>query len=316
MVDHKFPNALLAVCDTCGVKRMKKRGEFFYAASVEGPWENVAPPCVEPRPMKSWRDKTIIMFDVETTGLDWTTDSVTEVGIVVGRLDANAEHGVRILEKQQSLVRPTVMPRRQDYEKIEAITHIAYDDLADAPLIDAVCTDIFLLAAAHEDSIAAAYNFDFDHPFIAGAMFARAGMCPPNILRAPAPKLDPYRWIQKRDKYVPSRVNNKGEKIGRHKLTETAARYGLIEVAADGEVQADGAHRADYDAEIALRILAKLAPEMPADLDDVIDYQLASEKEWANNFFGVYLPNKRRQERALARIEAAELARAGASEQE
>jgi DNA polymerase III epsilon subunit-like protein len=307
MPEHKFPNGLLGSCEICGVKRMKRRGDIFYAPSVDGPWENVTPSCVEPAPFRPWRNKTIVMFDVETTGLDWTHDSVTEVGIVVGTLVTDAGE-IKILDRYQSLVRPWVIPKRDDYAAVEAITHISFDELERAPSPTFVANEVLSFLASIEgeesDALAAAYNFDFDHPFLAGSLFARSGVEVPAILRAAAPRLDPYRWVQKIDRFVTGRINNKREKIGRHKLTETALRYGLLRLGADGEIESSRAHRADYDAELALDILGHLANQVPSDLDDLMDYQLASEKEWANNFFGVYLPNKRRQERARMRAEA------------
>lgn len=76
--------------------------------------------------------KTIVVFDIETTGLDPTTDQIIELGAV------KIENG-NIVERFSTFVKPTV---RLSYE-VSNLTHITDDMLQDAPPIELVIKDFY-----------------------------------------------------------------------------------------------------------------------------------------------------------------------------
>lgn len=76
--------------------------------------------------------KTIVVFDIETTGLDPETDQIIELGAV------KIENG-NIIEKFSTFVKPT---KKIPYEVVE-LTGISEDMVADAPPIELVMKDFY-----------------------------------------------------------------------------------------------------------------------------------------------------------------------------
>lgn len=78
------------------------------------------------------KDKTIVVFDIETTGLDFATDQIIELGAV------KIENG-NIIEKFSTFVKPT---KKIPYEVVE-LTGITQDMVEDAPPIEYVIKDFY-----------------------------------------------------------------------------------------------------------------------------------------------------------------------------
>lgn len=215
-----------------------------------------------------------MFLDLETTGLDWRTSVVTEVGLVLGRM---TDAGIVIEDRYSTLVFvPTAF--RAQAQKTAEITGITLDMLTVAPHSAKVCDEVEdFFAAAGEDALLASFNAPFDVPF-ASAMYLRAGESVPPLLCSD-PVLDPLVWSRKIDKY----------KKGGHKLMTVATRYGVVE-----EHELSSAHRADFDAEVGMRVLGALAREVPGDLNELMHWQRVARAEWEANFFAYQMRFKTR----------------------
>ncbi|AKU96419.1 DNA polymerase III alpha subunit [Labilithrix luteola] len=179
-----------------------------------------------------WQEIEIALLDVETTGRDASVDRVVEVGIVVGK-------GGEIVAKYNWLIHPSIpIPA-----EVSAIHHITDDMVADKPRFEAVASEI---AAALRGRVPAAYNAPFDRAFMMSefsrAKFDTAGV--PGLTRD-VEWLDPLIWARDIQSDEKSRA-----------LGDVAARLGI---------SLENAHRAEDDAEAALRVLFALGrdPRMP-----------------------------------------------------
>jgi DNA polymerase III subunit epsilon len=179
-----------------------------------------------------WREIDVALLDVETTGRDASVDRVVELGIAVGRRG-------EIVARYNWLINPG-MPIPAE---VTAIHHITDEMVADKPRFEAVAAEI---ASALKGCVPAAYNAMFDRAFLMGE-FSRAkadGAGAPALSRE-VDWLDPLVWA--RD----IQENEKSRSLG-----DVAARLG---------VTLENAHRAQDDAEAALRVLYALGrdPRMP-----------------------------------------------------
>lgn len=180
----------------------------------------------------SWQEIDIALLDVETTGRDASVDRVVEVGIVVGR------HG-DVVARYNWLINPGIpIPA-----EVTAIHHITDEMVADKPRFEAVASEI---AQALRGCIPAAYNALFDRAFMMSE-FARAKSDTTGVpaLTREVEWMDPLVW---------ARDIQDGEKS--RSLGDVAARLG---------VKLDNAHRAQDDAEAALRVMYLLGrdPRIP-----------------------------------------------------
>lgn len=183
-------------------------------------------------PDASWQEVDVALLDVETTGRDASVDRVVEVGIAVGR------HG-DVVARYNWLINPGIpIPA-----EVSAIHHITDDMVADKPRFEAVAPEI---AQALRGCIPAAYNALFDRAFMMSE-FARAKV---DATGVPALTRD-VEWV---DPLVWARDIQEGEKS--RSLGDVAARLG---------VTLEKAHRAQDDAEAALRVLYLLGrdPRIP-----------------------------------------------------
>jgi DNA polymerase-3 subunit epsilon len=172
-----------------------------------------------------WQEIDVALLDVETTGRDASVDRVVELGIAVGRRG-------EIVARYNWLINPG-MPIPAE---VTAIHHITDEMVADKPRFEAVASEI---ANALRGCVPAAYNALFDRAFLMGE-FSRAkadGTGVPALTRE-VEWLDPLVWA--RD----IQDNEKSRSLG-----DVAARLG---------VQLEKAHRAQDDAEAALRVLYAL----------------------------------------------------------
>jgi DNA polymerase-3 subunit epsilon len=172
-----------------------------------------------------WQDIDVALLDVETTGRDASVDRVVELGIVVGRRG-------EVVSRHNWLINPGIpIPA-----EVTAIHHITDKMVADKPRFEAVAAEI---KAALKGCVPAAYNAMFDRAFVMGE-FSRAkidGSGVPALSRE-VEWLDPLVW---------ARDIQEGEKS--RSLGDVAARLGI---------KLENAHRAEDDAEAALRVLYAL----------------------------------------------------------
>ncbi len=180
----------------------------------------------------AWQELEVALLDVETTGRDASVDRVVEVGIVVGK---NGE----VIEKKNWLINPGMtIP-----DEVIAIHHITNEMVADKPRFEAVAHEI---AAALRGRIPAAYNALFDRAFMMSEFSrAKADVTGVAAMEKQVDWLDPLVW---------ARDIQEGEKS--RALGDVAARLGI---------SLENAHRAEDDAEAALKVLYGLArdPRMP-----------------------------------------------------
>ncbi len=170
-----------------------------------------------------WQEVDVALLDVETTGRDASVDRVVELGIVVGRRG-------EIVAKYNWLINPG-MPIPAE---VTAIHHITDEMVADKPRFETVASEI---AGALRGCVPAAYNALFDRAFLMSE-FSRAkvdGVADVPALTREVEWLDPLVW---------ARDIQDGEKS--RSLGDVAARLG---------VALEKAHRAQDDAEAALRVL-------------------------------------------------------------
>lgn len=189
--------------------------------SIRGLAEGFAPDV-------AWHDIDIALLDVETTGRDASVDRVVELGIAVGR------HG-EVIARYNWLVDPGIpIP-----ESASQIHHITDEMVAGKPRFEAVAVEI---AQALRGCIPAAYNALFDRAFLTSE-FSRAkadGTGVPALTRD-VEWLDPLIWARDIQSDEKSRA-----------LGDVAARLG---------VNLEKAHRAQDDAEAALRVLYALGKD-------------------------------------------------------
>jgi DNA polymerase-3 subunit epsilon len=169
-----------------------------------------------------WQEIDVALLDVETTGRDASVDRVVELGIAVGRRG-------EIVARYNWLINPG-MPIPAE---VTAIHHITDEMVADKPRFEAVASEI---ANALKGCVPAAYNALFDRAFLMGE-FSRAKADGAGVaaLTREVEWLDPLVWA--RDIHE----NEKSRSLG-----DVAARLG---------VALEKAHRAQDDAEAALRVL-------------------------------------------------------------
>jgi DNA polymerase III subunit epsilon len=189
-----------------------------------------------------WQEVDVALLDVETTGRDASVDRVVELGIAVGRRG-------EIVARYNWLINPG-MPIPAE---VTAIHHITDEMVADKPRFEVVASEI---ANALKGCVPAAYNALFDRAFLMSE-FSRAkadGGGAPALLRE-VEWLDPLVW---------ARDIQEGEKS--RSLGDVAARLG---------VELEKAHRAQDDAEAALRVLYALGRDsrMPSAYGAMIQEQ-------------------------------------------
>ncbi len=302
MSEHAFGEGAISRCKHCRALKSRRGKGFIYSEPEGKEWTAEPPPCsgvlflesivlerggqpvsvdapdVHGGELTGWRSREIVFFDLETTGLDPRINVPTEVGFVRGRLSTATDLGLEVIERYTSLC--YVPPHLESSAReTEAITGISYESLKGAPHFAFVANQVneFLERCA-PDAILASFNTHFDVPFFGYAHVRAGAPIHPTLLREEV--LDPMLWSRKIDKYVK----------GGHKLTTVAARKKLVD---DAELA--GAHRADFDAEIGLRVLAHFAqyPVVPESLEELHLWQKMVRGEWEANFFDYKLKQLR-----------------------
>ena len=98
------------------------------------------------------KNNTIVMFDLETTGLDPESCTITEIGAV------KIQNG-KCTEYFQTLVNPKTPIPQEVVDK----THITDEMVASAPTIDEVMPDFYKFV---NGAVLSAYNIGFDYAFL------------------------------------------------------------------------------------------------------------------------------------------------------
>jgi DNA polymerase-3 subunit epsilon len=180
----------------------------------------------------AWQEIDVALLDVETTGRDASVDRVVEIGIAVGRRG-------EIIARYNWLVNPGIPIPKEASD----VHHITDEMVAEKPRFEAIASEV---AQALRGCVPAAYNALFDRAFLMSE-FSRAkadGSGVPALGRE-VEWIDPLVWARDIQDAEKSRA-----------LGDVAARLG---------VALEKAHRAQDDAEAALRVLYALGrdPRVP-----------------------------------------------------
>jgi DNA polymerase-3 subunit epsilon len=176
----------------------------------------------------------LAVIDTETTGLSAETgDRVIEIAVV--HFD-----GGEVTQRWGTLLHPG----RKLPPDVVKITGITDADLEGQPRFSEVAS---ILQSLLEGRTLVAYNAPFDRGFLVQEL-ARVGT-----------QLPPVQWL---DPLVFARQMQKGQ--GPMKLGAVAKRLGIA---------LEEAHRAIADAECAGRVLLALAPDLPKDFNDLLEFQ-------------------------------------------
>lgn len=144
------------------------------------------------------QDRTVLVFDVETTGLNPETSTIVEMGVVVSTNGKVTNATVRRFN-----------PGFPIPEVVSGIHGICDEDVQNCPFADA--ETVFSEPEWHDpDVIKAAYNASFDIGFL-------RKYSPLGRLACFDTVLDPFVWVKDADKY------QKGKK-----LTDACSRRGIV----------------------------------------------------------------------------------------
>lgn len=200
--------------------------------------------------MTSWRDQPLVALDLETTSASVSEARIVEIALI------RFARGVP-LDRWSSTVNPgELVP-----EQAAAVHGLTATDLAAAPTFAEVLPEI---VARLSGRLIVGHNvLGFDLPVLA-AEYERAGA---RLVHAPA--IDTLVWCRK--------IGPKSVGPGRHRLATIAERWGIEQPAT---------HRALADAEVAVRLLAKLRPEMPGELEAMLRRQARFAREREENVDG------------------------------
>jgi DNA polymerase-3 subunit epsilon len=214
----------------------------------------------------AWREAEMVVIDFETTATDPKEARIVEVGAVL------IEQG-QVTDTLSKLVNPGI-PIPEGAKAVHGITN---EEVAKAGAFSDVLADLYTMC---ECAMPVAYNEPYDRTVLHSEL-DRIGDHNADIPAFDRKQvwIDPLVWVREFDKYV------KGK--GRHKLSVTAARYGI---------KLDNAHRAVADAEATAKVLWHLAPQIKAkSLSDLLETQkrLAALQEAE---FAKWRARKQRQE--------------------
>lgn len=178
-------------------------------------------------------DATFVVFDLETTGLSNRLDGIIEFGAV------KMKHR-EVIDRKQMFIDP----KRTIPASITSLTHISQHDVDGQKPIEQAIDELLEFIG---DSILVAHNASFD----VGFMNAACQKC--NKERLTNPVIDTWPLAQA---MIPD--------AKRYNLGSVCRHYG---VSYDGE----GAHRADYDAEVLSQVLCHMLNEYDSEvtLDDL-----------------------------------------------
>lgn len=196
---------------------------------------------------KKWKELPLAVIDVETTGLDSSTDRVMEIAII------RFENG-QVVDSYGQLINP----ERPIPEDSKRITGIKDEDVQDQPTFAEVANEIH---ARLQDVGIVAYNLPFDRGFMR-AELARVGLSWPED----APTLDPLIFARQFFKNSP--------------------RKNLSAISKLLSIPLEEAHRAVHDAEVAGKVLFAFEDRLPEDLEQLLMLQAQWEQAQASEMTG------------------------------
>lgn len=183
--------------------------------------------------MANWKDQPLVGIDTETTGLSPVEDRIFEIGLVTYSGGEKAEEWSRLLNPGRPLSAESVQK-----------TGVRDEDLHGCPPFRDVAGEVL---DRIRDRVLVGYNLlSFDLP----------------MLQAELKRLDlevPRCWLVDVLVFARGLVPQ-----GRHSLGDMVARWGLT---------METAHRATADADAVVRLLLAMAPELPPELDSLVELQ-------------------------------------------
>jgi DNA polymerase-3 subunit epsilon len=210
--------------------------------------EGLADDWPEDTPMQ---ELPVVCLDTETTGRDPEQDRIIEFGCVVWK-------GGQIVSRHNWLINPG-MPIPAEAQAVHGISD---EQVADCPTFTELADDIL---EALEGAVPMAYNAEFDRNFLMAELrrtSPQMGGLPP-AARPSVTWLDPLTWART------LQANEKSRALG-----DVCARLGI---------ELDQAHRANHDAEAALKVhLAFLAnPSVPRTYAAFVAEQARLDRQFA-----------------------------------
>ena len=199
-----------------------------------------------------WYDLPIAVFDLETTGTDYESCEIIEIGIV---------HFLRgeVVNVYNWLIDPEcAIP-----QEIVEITHIRQEDVDGQPKFREIAQDVLDAFSGHG---IVAYNIGFDRPFLTHKL-EKLGMQWPSD----NPTIDPLVFA-------------------RHLWPNQRNKLGMV--AERLNVSLVGAHRACNDAEATGKVLYAMRDKLPPDLENLLiiqaqwDLEYKERYAWRNKFKG------------------------------
>lgn len=215
----------------------------------------------------SWLERTMVGFDTETTGVDFSTDRIVTAAIIArdgadGAVSARTwliDPGVEIPERATAVHGiTTAMAREGGADPVVALGEIA----------------ALLAAALANGSPIVAFNAGYDLGIL-DAELARHGLAPLarriGAGRSLRPVVDPLVLDRHLDRF----------RRGKRKLIDLCAHYGVT-------VDEDSLHAADADVLATLDLVQAMARTYPAlgtaNLADLHDQQVSAHHAWAVEF--------------------------------
>lgn len=186
-----------------------------------------------------WFDLPLAVFDLETTGFDYNTCQIIEIGIV-------QFYRGEVVKVFNWLIDPEC----QLPEEIVELTHIRQEDVDGQPKFREIAPQILEAFAGHG---IVAYNIGFDRPFLTHKL-KEIGLDWP----AGNPLIDPLIFATH---FYPKQKN---------KLGMVAERLGI---------SLEGAHRACNDAEATGKVLYAFKDRLPPELQNLLIVQAQWERE-------------------------------------
>ena len=191
---------------------------------------------------RSLEEATYVVFDLETTGLSNRLDEIIEFGAV------KMKHR-EVIDRKQMFIDP----KRPIPASITSLTHISQQDVENQKTIEEALKELLAFIG---DSILVAHNASFD----VGFMNAACQKCGYEKLTNPV--IDTWPLAQA---LLPDSK--------RYNLGSVCRYYG---VSYDGE----GAHRADYDAEVLSQVLCHMLNQFDTDATLDVFESLKSEESF------------------------------------
>lgn len=168
-------------------------------------------------------DIRLVSIDTETTGRDPNSDRIVEIACVVWQ-------GSEVCARQSWLVNPG-RPIPKEASDVHGITD---DQVHDKPSFGQIADEVL---QSMERAVPVAYNAEYDRRVLVAELSRLSGGAPrqPPAVRRQVDWIDPLVWARELHRM------EKGKSLG-----EVSQRLGI---------QIEQAHRAEHDAEAALRVM-------------------------------------------------------------